>query len=146
MVLIAQTTILKPATVRVAGMSCGMPARLMRTMKGLKLVVLSVIAGCCMLAATLKAMAHGQIAVEISTAPECPYGYYDSAPYACLRSPTGYYSTEWFNWWSVRWRYPWFHGSEEFRGHVVDRFHPDNGYVGKMPESGEKAEPNNHLY
>ena len=112
-------------------------------MKGLKLVVLSAIAGCCMLAAAPKAMAHGQIAVEIGTAPECPYGYYDSAPYAC--APYGYYSTEWFNGGVFVGAGPWFHGSEEFRGHVDNRFHPDNGYVGKMPERGEKAEPNNHL-
>ena len=112
-------------------------------MNGLKLVMLSAVAGCCMLAVAPKAMAHGQIAVEIGTAPACPYGYYDSAPYRC--APYGYYGSEWFTGGVFVGAGPWFHGHDDFRGHVDNRFHVDNGYKGKLPERGEKAEPSNRL-
>ncbi len=107
-------------------------------MNGLKLVMLSAVAGCCMLATAPKAMA--QISVEIGTAPECPYGYYDSAPYRC--APYGYYGPEWFSGGVFVGAGPWFHGHEGFRGHVNNRLHVDNGYKGKLPERGEKARPN----
>jgi len=46
-----------------------------------KFVALAAFAGCAMIATVPKASA--QIAVEIGVAPECPYGYYDAAPYDC---------------------------------------------------------------
>jgi hypothetical protein len=110
-------------------------------MNGLKLVMLSAVAGCCMLAVAPKAMALGQISVQIGAAPECPYGYYDSAPYRC--APYGYYGQEWFSGGAFVGAGPWFHGREDFRGHVNNRLHVDNGYKGRLPERGEKAEPNN---
>jgi hypothetical protein len=106
-------------------------------MNSLKVVMLSAVAGCCMLATAPKAM--GQIAVSIGMAPECPYGYYDSAPYSC--APYGYYGPEWFTGGVFVGAGPWFHGSEGFRGHVDNRLHVDNGYKGKLPERGERAEP-----
>lgn len=120
-------------------------------MNGLKLVMLSAVAGCGMLAIATKAMAQevaapvaqGQVSLEIGTAPECPYGYYDAAPYTC--APYGYYGTEWFSGGAFIGAGPWFHGASDFRGHVDNRFHPDGGYKGKMPERGEKAEPVNRL-
>ncbi len=121
-------------------------------MNGLKAVMLSAVAGCCLLATAPQAMAQAQesvplperqIPVEVGTAPECPYGYFDSAPYAC--APYGYYGTEWFTGGVFVGAGPWFHGSDDFRGHVDNRFHPDNGYAGKMPERGEMAEPANRL-
>jgi hypothetical protein len=55
-------------------------------MTGIRLVVLATVAGLFMVTPAPKAAA--QIAVEIGVAPECPYGYYDAAPYEC--APYGY--------------------------------------------------------
>lgn len=38
--------------------------------------------------------ANAQISINIGTPPACPYGYYDSAPYAC--APIGYYGPGYF--------------------------------------------------
>jgi hypothetical protein len=79
------------------------------------------------------------VTVEVGAAPECPYGYYDVAPYAC--APTGYYGPEWFNEGVFIGAGPWFHGPNEFQGKVNNRLHPDHGYKGPAPKRGEKAEP-----
>jgi len=94
-----------------------------------------------MIATAPKAVA--QIAVEVGVAPECPYGYYDSAPYGC--APYGYYGSEWFNGGVFIGAGPWFHGSDNFRGHVNNRFHPEHGYAGPTPQRGERAEPSRRL-
>lgn len=112
-------------------------------MKGLKLVMLSAVAACSMLAIAPKAVAQVQVTVDVGPAPECPYGYYEAAPYTC--APYGYYGPEWFAGGVFVGAGPWFHGSNEFRGHVDNRFHSDNGYKGKYPGRGEKAEPSNRL-
>ena len=83
--------------------------------------------------------AEAQVSVSLGVAPECPYGYYDVAPYGC--APTGYYGPEWFNGGVFIGAGPWFHGAENFRGHVNNTFHPDHGYKGAMPNRGEKPEP-----
>jgi hypothetical protein len=83
--------------------------------------------------------AEAQVSVDIGVAPDCPYGYYDVAPYAC--APAGYYGPEWFDSGVFVGAGPWFHGSGEFRGHVDNRFHPEHGYKGPMPQRGEKAVP-----
>jgi hypothetical protein len=108
---------------------------------GIKFVVLAAIAGCLMLATAPKASA--QVAIEVGVAPECPYGYYDAAPYDC--APYGYYGSEWFNGGIFIGAGPWFHGHEGFRGHVDNRMHPEHGYNGPKPERGEKAEPSRSL-
>jgi len=110
-------------------------------MIGFKLVVLAAVAGCLTMAAAPKAVA--QIHVEIGVAPECPYGYYDAVPYGC--APYGYYGPEWFNGGVFIGAGPWFHGRDDFRGHVNNRFHPEHGYNGAMPQRGEKAEPSRRL-
>jgi hypothetical protein len=83
--------------------------------------------------------AQAQVAVDIGVAPECPYGYYDVAPYNC--APAGYYGPEWFNDGVFIGVGPWFHGAPEFHGYVNNKFHPDHGYKGAMPARGEKADP-----
>jgi hypothetical protein len=83
--------------------------------------------------------AEAQVNVDIGVAPECPYGYYDVAPYAC--APAGYYGPEWFNAGIFIGAGPWFHGPADFKGHVNNHFHPDHGYKGAMPQRGEKPEP-----
>jgi hypothetical protein len=84
-----------------------------------------------------------QVAVEVGVAPECPYGYYDVAPYNC--APYGYYGPEWFTGGVFIGTGPWFHGAAEFKGHVNNKFHPDHGYKGAMPARGEKADPAKHI-
>jgi hypothetical protein len=110
-------------------------------MTGFKLVLLSAVAGCLLMATAPKASA--QIAVEIGAAPDCPYGYYDAAPYDC--APYGYYGPEWFNGGIFIGSGPWFHGGDGVRGHVNNRFHPDHGYAGARPERGERAVPGNRV-
>jgi hypothetical protein len=83
--------------------------------------------------------AEAQVSVDIGVAPDCPYGYYDAAPYGC--APAGYYGPEWFNDGLFVGAGPWFHGPNDFNGHVDNRFHPEHGYKGPVPRVGEKAEP-----
>jgi hypothetical protein len=106
-------------------------------MRGFTFLVVAAVAGIGFTATAPKAEA--QVSVAIGVAPECPYGYYDVAPYAC--APTGYYGPEWFNAGIFIGAGPWFHGASDFRGNVDNRFHPEHGYKGPMPRAGEKAEP-----
>ena len=80
---------------------------------------------------------EAQVSVEIGVAPDCPYGYYDAAPYNC--APTGYYGPEWFNGGDFIGAGPWFHGPHGFYGHVDNRYDPRNGYHGPLPNHGESA-------
>src|SRR5258708_36201292 len=105
-------------------------------MRGFSYFVLAAVAVICLMAATQTAQA--QVGVEVGVAPVCPYGYYDVAPYHC--APYGYYGPEWFTGGIFIGAGPWFHGDEHFRGHVDNRFHPDHGFKGRLPERGEKAE------
>jgi hypothetical protein len=107
-------------------------------MRGLTFVVLTAAAGIGLTANTAKAETP-QVAVDIGVAPECPYGYYDVAPYNC--APAGYYGPEWFTGGVFIGAGPWFHGGDGFHGHVNNKFHPEHGYKGPMPARGEKAEP-----
>ena len=106
-------------------------------MTGFKLVLIAAIAGCFMMAFAPRAAA--QIAVQIGAAPDCPYGYYDVAPYDC--APYGYYGSEWFSGGIFIGAGPWFHGAANFQGHVNNRFHPEHGYKGPKPNRGDKPEP-----
>ncbi len=83
-------------------------------------------------------VAAAQVGVEVGVAPECPYGYYDVAPYSC--APAGYYGPEWFSGGVFIGAGPWFHGPENFHGYVNNRYHPEHGYKGPMPKVGERAE------
>jgi hypothetical protein len=83
--------------------------------------------------------AVAQVSINVGVAPDCPYGYYDATPYGC--APAGYYGPEWFTGGVFIGAGPWFHGANEFQGHVNNRFHPDHGYKGPAPRAGEKAEP-----
>ena len=106
-------------------------------MHGFKVVALAAVAGFCFAANAPKSQA--QISVEVGAAPECPYGYYDAAPYSC--APYGYYGAEWFSGGAFVGAGPWFHGPANFRGQVDNHFHPEHGYKGAVPERGEKATP-----
>lgn len=110
-------------------------------MKFLKYLALASFAALCLTMSAPKADA--QVAVNIGPAPECPYGYYDYAPYAC--APYGYYGPEWFANGIFIGVGPWFHGREDFRGHVNNRFDPHHGYHGYMPARGEKRDERNRV-
>jgi hypothetical protein len=81
--------------------------------------------------------ATAQVGVEVGVAPDCPYGYYDVPPYAC--APPGYYGPEWFTGGVFIGAGPWFHGPENFRGHVDNHFTREH-YHGEFPKAGEKAD------
>jgi hypothetical protein len=104
-------------------------------MQGIKFFTLAAVAGLCFTASASKAPA--QISVEIGAAPECPYGYFEAAPYSC--APYGYYGPSWFNGGAFIGAGPWFHGPSNFRGKVNNSYNPDHGYKGQMPERGEKV-------
>ena len=98
-------------------------------------LALAAVAGFLFAATPPKAAA--QIAVEIGVAPDCPYGYYDYAPYSCV--PDGYYGSEWFNGGVFVGAGPWFRGPDNFKGNVDNSFDPQHGYNGSLPKTGEKA-------
>ena len=106
-------------------------------MHGFKFLVLGAVAATCF--AATGPQADAQLSINIGVAPECPYGYYDVAPYSC--APSGYYGPEWFSEDVFIGAGPWFHGPGEFRGHVNNAYHPEHGYKGALPGRGEKAEP-----
>jgi hypothetical protein len=93
-------------------------------MNALKLFTLAAIAAICFAVTAPKTQA--QVQVDIGVAPECPYGYYDVAPYEC--APYGYYGPEWFTGGVFIGAGPWFHGPAGFHGHVNNHFHPEHGY------------------
>ena len=110
-------------------------------MKRYRMLILVAVAAFCFAAMAPKVQA--QVAVDIGVAPDCPYGYFDYAPYAC--APYGYYGPEWFVGGVFIGAGPWFHGPAGFHGHVNNHFDPQHGYKGPMPGKGDKADPNNHL-
>jgi len=105
-------------------------------MRAFSVLMLAAVAGMCFTTAAPKADA--QVTVSIGAAPDCPYGYYDYAPYDC--APTGYYGPEWFNGDAFIGVGPWFKGEDSFRGNVDNTLDPQHGYKGEKPQRGEKAE------
>ena len=110
-------------------------------MRGSKALLLGAIAGSCFMA--LVPGADAQVSVNVGVAPDCPYGYYDVAPYGC--APAGYYGPEWFSGGVFIGAGPWFHGANDFQGNVNNRLHPEHGYKGPTPKRGEKAEPSKRV-
>ncbi|MFZ0635901.1 MAG: hypothetical protein WA755_07030 [Candidatus Acidiferrales bacterium] len=110
-------------------------------MNSFKCLALAAVAGIFFMVAPPKTEA--QISVNIGVAPECPYGYYDYAPYAC--TPYGYYGAEWFSGGVFIGAGPWFHGPDNFNGHVNNRYDPQRGYKGPRPNVGDKPEPSKRV-
>jgi hypothetical protein len=77
-----------------------------------------------------------QFSAAVGVAPDCPYGYFDYAPYDC--APYGYYGPDWFIGGAFIGAGPWFHGPGGFYGHVDNRFDPHNGYRGPLPNRGDR--------
>ena len=105
-------------------------------MRGFTLLLFAAVAAIGVTATAPRAQA--QVAVDIGVAPDCPYGYYDVAPYAC--APAGYYGPEWFTDGVFIGAGPWFHGPAGFHGYVNNHFHPEHGYKGPTPKAGERAD------
>jgi hypothetical protein len=112
-------------------------------MNQLKYLALTAAAGICLMVAAPTMKAQISVGVNIGVAPDCPYGYYDTAPYGC--APYGYYGPEWFTGGVFIGAGPWFHGPADFHGHVNNRFHPEHGYKGPAPKVGDKPEPSKRL-
>jgi len=110
-------------------------------MNRFKSLALAALAAAGFAAAAPEAMA--QVSIDIGAAPECPYGYYDYAPYAC--APYGYYGPAWFLGGIFIGAGPWFHGPARFRGHVNNRFDGRYGYRGPTPNRGDRPEPGMRL-
>lgn len=109
-----------------------------------KIELLSLAAGVALCFAISAPVSHAQVAVSIGLAPDCPYGYYDYAPYDC--APYGYYGPTWFVNGAFIGVGPWFHGPGNFHGHVNNHFDPQRGYHGPHPARGERpSRPVNHI-
>jgi len=104
-------------------------------MRGIKFMVLAAAVTGMFFAATAS-NTQAQISVNVGIAPDCPYGYYDYAPYNCV--PDGYYGSEWFNGGVFVGVGPWFHGSSDFHGRVDNTYDPQHGYNGQSPKVGDK--------
>jgi hypothetical protein len=104
-------------------------------MNGFRFLALAAVVAVFLAAGAPKAEA--QISFSVGVAPACPYGYYDYSPYRC--APYGYYGREWFHGSTFIGVGPWFHGRDNFRGHVNNSYDPQHGYSGRVPEYGERA-------
>ncbi len=107
-------------------------------MNRLKYLAFAALAAVSLSAAALSPSPVAQVSVSIGVAPDCPYGYYDYAPYAC--APYGYYGPEWFTGGVFIGAGPWFHGPANFHGHVNNHFDAQRGYHGPAPNRGDKPE------
>jgi hypothetical protein len=103
------------------------------------LVALAIAASICL---TVQAPVASAQSCETTAAPECPYGYYDSAPYTC--APFSYYGPEWFSGSNFVGAGPWFSGPDKFHGLVDNRLDPEHGYKGPYPNRGEKPDASKH--
>ncbi len=105
-------------------------------MKGFKYLALVVFAGIFFTVTAPKVEAQVSVGISIGAAPNCPYGYYDYSPYSC--SPYGYYGPEWFAGGAFIGAGPWFHGRDDFQGHVNNHFDAQRGYRGRRPNPGDR--------
>jgi hypothetical protein len=108
-------------------------------MNKFKYLLIALVAGICFAVTAPKADAQVSIGVSIGAAPDCPYGYYDYSPYGC--APYGYYGPEWFTGGVFIGAGPWFHGPDNFHGHVNNHYDPSHGYKGAAPHPGDKSDP-----
>jgi len=118
-------------------------------MNRFRIVAFAAVAAICLTAAAPKAQAQVSVGINlgapvvVEAAPNCPYGYYDYAPYSC--SPYGYYGPEWFSGGVFIGAGSWFHGPDNFRGHVNNRYDMQRGYRGARPNVGDRPEPSRRL-
>jgi hypothetical protein len=111
-------------------------------MRGTRFVLLASFAAFVIGLPATKAGSQVSVGINIGSAPDCPYGYYDYAPYNC--APAGYYGPEWFNGGVFLGAGPWFHGPANFHGNVNNHFDPQHGYHGALPPRGAHPAPPPH--
>ncbi|HTZ76137.1 MAG TPA: hypothetical protein VMB47_19640 [Candidatus Aquilonibacter sp.] len=108
-------------------------------MNKVRYLLLAAVIGFCFTLGSPKIEARQvSVGVSIGPPPDCPYGYYDYAPYAC--APYGYYGPEWFSGGVFIGAGPWFHGPADFHGHVNNHYDVKHGYKGPLPKRGAKPE------
>src|ERR1700691_493263 len=112
-------------------------------MNGFKYLALAAAVAICFTVTAPKIQAQVSVGVNVGDAPDCPYGYYDYAPYSC--SPYGYYGPEWFTGGVFIGAGSWFHGPDNFQGHVNNRYDMQRGYRGPRPNEGDKPEANKRV-
>src|ERR1700722_18487479 len=112
-------------------------------MNRFRYLALVAVAGVLFVATPSKVQAQVSVGISVGAEPDCPYGYYDYAPYSC--SPYGYYGPEWFSGGTFVGAGSWFHGSDNFQGHVNNRYDAQCGYRGRRPNEGDRPEPNKRL-
>ena len=112
-------------------------------MNNFKWLTLVAVAAFCFTLTAPKSQA--QVGIGINIDQRCTVPMVTMTPRRMAALPMGNYGPEWFQGGVFIGAGPWFHGDEHFRGHVDNRFHPDHGYKGKMPERGEKADPKNRV-
>jgi hypothetical protein len=106
-------------------------------MNKIKVLAAAAVLAALAFASAPKSQAQAAVQVNVGNPPECPYGYYDYAPYNCV--PDGYYGPEWFNAGVFLGVGPWFHGPNDFQGKVDNTLDPQHGYSGDMPKRGDKV-------
>jgi hypothetical protein len=104
-----------------------------QTFRGLSILVASVgisMVGC----------GPARVSVDLGAPPICPYGYFETPPYAC--APDGYYGPEWFQGGIFIGAGPWYRGPAGFYGHVDHALDVRKGYRGPMPARGDRPVAN----
>lgn len=113
-------------------------------MKYLRLLVLAAVAGTCWLWTGCGPMrVNAGVGMGYAGPPDCPYGYYDYAPYDC--APYGYYGPEWFTNGIFIGAGPWYHGPRRFWGHVDNHYDRHHGYGGPVPRRGEQRDQSHRV-
>ena len=113
----------------------------MLTPRGLS--VASGVLGLSIAAMFMAGCGPARVGVAVGGPPICPYGYYESPPYAC--APDGYYGPEWFNGGVFIGAGPWYHGPR-FYGHVDRAYDFRQGYRGPLPARGERPAANRRAF
>lgn len=111
-------------------------------MKPVRIFPLAAIAACCFAFTSPSARAQVPYGVQAGSPPDCPYGYFDYAPYNC--APFGYYGPQWFQDGAFIGAGPWYRGSNDFDGMVNRHYDPRYGYEGPLPRRGERADWDSH--
>lgn len=111
-------------------------------MKRFKLFSLAAVAAVFLALSAPGARAQVSFGVQIGSPPECPYGYYDYAPYNC--APFGYYGPDWFQGGVFLGAGPWYRGPDGFHGWVNRHYDPRYGYRGGFPHRGERPDWDRH--
>ena len=105
-------------------------------MNRFRIVAFAAVAAICLTAAAPKAQAQVSVGINlgapvvVEAAPNCPYGYY---------------GPEWFSGGVFIGAGSWFHGPDNFRGHVNIRYDMQRGYRGARPNVGDRPEPSRRL-